>query len=169
MFQTDGRTRLPRAIVRSGSESVDERLYKLIALATVFGIGHHVDHLIRGNHVGWPVIPEVTPFTYTLAIYPLLAIGLYLTLTERAGAGYWVVLLGAIFVVVTLSHFGPWATEPPQDVIGPYDHVAVGYVALAWLLGLVGTLLAATVYAGHRWRSARKSTSVERSPPRPES
>ncbi|RQG96266.1 hypothetical protein EA472_20640 [Natrarchaeobius oligotrophus] len=137
---------------RRGSESVDGRLYGLIVLSTVFGIGHHVDHVVRGNHVGWPLIPEITPFTYTLAIYPFLAAGLYLTLTERAGAGYWAVLLGAIFALVTVTHFGPWATEPPGDVVGPYESALAGYAAFAWLLGLVGALLVATCYSVLRWR-----------------
>ncbi|MCU4926819.1 hypothetical protein OB905_12655 [Halobacteria archaeon AArc-dxtr1] len=142
-----------------GSESVDGRLYVLLAVATVFGAGHHVDHLIRGNHVGWPVIPEVTVFTYTLAIYPLLAIGLYLTLTERVGAGYWTILLGAIFVAVTVTHFGPLAVEPPGDVVGPYESAIVGYAALAWLVGFVASLFVATAYAAHRWRRSRMHSS----------
>jgi hypothetical protein len=52
-------------------------LFKLALLATVFGIGHHIDHVIRGNHVGWPLIEEPTPFTYSLGFYPFIASGLY--------------------------------------------------------------------------------------------
>ncbi|WP_233710638.1 hypothetical protein [Natronococcus pandeyae] len=142
-----------------GPKSVDTRLYGLLVLATGFGAGHHLDHVIRGNHVGWPLIPEVTPFTYTLAIYPLIAVGLYLTLTERVGAEYWTVLLGALTLVVVATHFGPWASEPPRDIVGPYESTYAGYVALAWLFGLIGTLLVATVYSAHRWRWARSVPS----------
>ncbi|RQG93995.1 hypothetical protein [Natrarchaeobius chitinivorans] len=148
-----------RTLDQRGAESVDGRLYILIALATVFGAGHHADHVVRGNHVGWPLIPEVTVFTYTLAIYPLLALGLYLTLTERVGAGYWTVLLAVITFAVIVTHFGPFATEPPRDVIAPYENVYVGYAAFAWLLGFVGSLVAATAYSAHRFRWAR-STEV---------
>ncbi|WP_254864196.1 hypothetical protein [Halovivax gelatinilyticus] len=144
-----------RSFERRGSDSVDARLYALLAVATSFGIGHHVDHVIRGNHVGWPITPEITPFTYTLAIYPLVAVGLYLTRSGRVGAGYWTILFGAIFAVVTLAHFGPVAVEPPADVVGPYEHAVVGYAALAWLVAFVATLFVATVYAGHRWMLAR--------------
>lgn len=137
-----------------GSDSIDVRLYALIGLATIFGVGHHLDHVLRGNHVGWPLIPEVTGFTVSLLVYPLIAIGLYLTLTERTGAGYWVLLLGSIFLYVTVAHFGPWALEPPEDVVGPYGNVYVGYAALAWLLGLVGSLFAAISYTTHRLKRA---------------
>ncbi|SDJ96954.1 hypothetical protein [Natronorubrum texcoconense] len=155
MFETASNTHPRYENEQSGPASVDTQLYALIALATVFGIGHHVDHVVRGNHVGWPLIPEVTVFTYTLAVYPLIAVGLYLTLTERVGAGYWAVLLGTLCLVVTVVHFGPWAIEPPQDVLGPYENVFVGYGALAWLLGFVGTLLVATGYAVYRWQTTR--------------
>lgn len=52
-----------------------KRLIMLAIFTTVFGIGHHVDHIIRGNHVGWPLTPEVTPFTYSLGFYPFIALG----------------------------------------------------------------------------------------------
>ena len=63
--------------------------YLFVLVSTLLGAAHHVDHVVRGNHVGWPITPEVNPFTYSLLIYPLLAVGLYLTLTRRAGARYW--------------------------------------------------------------------------------
>lgn len=85
MFETSSNTQPRCESEQSGLTSVDTRLYALITLTTIFGIGHHFDHVVRGNHVGWPLIPEVTVFTYTLAIYPLVAVGLYLTLTERVG------------------------------------------------------------------------------------
>ena len=140
----------------SRTRGVDRRLYFLIGLATIFGIGHHLDHIVRGNHVGWPLIPEVTVFTYTLMIYPLIAIGVYLTVTEWVGVRYWVIVLGGIFFGVIITHFGPWATEPPQDVIEPYESVYLGYAAVGWLLGLVISLVAATTYSIHRWIVIRR-------------
>jgi hypothetical protein len=38
-------------------------LYRLTWLALVLSLGHHLDHLIRGNAVGWPVTGEVNAFT----------------------------------------------------------------------------------------------------------
>lgn len=156
MTATNADTEHRRESERLGPESVDTRLVSLIVVTTLFGAGHHVDHVVRGNHVGWPLIPEVTVFTYTLAVYPFIAVGLYLTVTERVGANYWSVLFGTVLLLVTVTHFGPWATEPPQDVIGPYESATLGYAAFAWLLGFVGSLLVATVYAIHRWRWARR-------------
>lgn len=60
-------------------------LFKLALLAGAFGIGHHIDHVLRGNHVGWPLIDEATPFTYSLGIYPFIVVGLYLHLRGRIG------------------------------------------------------------------------------------
>ncbi|THE65719.1 hypothetical protein D8Y22_06000 [Salinadaptatus halalkaliphilus] len=137
--------------IARGSDGVDIRLYRLIVLVTVFGVGHHIDHVIRGNHVGWPLIPEVTAFTYSLGFYPLIALGLALSLADRVGAGYWAVVTGAGFVMVTVLHFGPLAVEPPGDVVGPYESATVGYVALAWLVGFVATLAVTTGYASYRW------------------
>ncbi|WP_235019658.1 MULTISPECIES: hypothetical protein [Natrialba] len=140
-----------------GSKSVDRRLYALLGLATILGVGHHVDHVVRGNHVGWPLIPEVTGFTVSLLIYPLIAVGLYLTLTERVGAGYWAAVITPAVLYVTAAHFGPWALEPPADVIGPYENEVVGYAAFAWLLAQVATMFVTAVYATHRWWLAREA------------
>jgi hypothetical protein len=38
-------------------------LYELTWLALALSLGHHLDHLIRGNAVGWPVTEEVNAFT----------------------------------------------------------------------------------------------------------
>lgn len=38
-------------------------IYLLTFAASALSIGHHVDHLIRGNVVGWPLTPEINAFT----------------------------------------------------------------------------------------------------------
>ncbi|MFC7137277.1 hypothetical protein ACFQRB_14140 [Halobaculum litoreum] len=55
--------------------SLRPRAYLLFGVATLLGLAHHLDHVIRGNHVGWPITPEVNPFTYSLLIYPLVVGG----------------------------------------------------------------------------------------------
>jgi hypothetical protein len=140
---------------------VDRRLLGLIALATLFGAGHHVDHLIRGNHVGWPASPEVNAFTFSLLIYPVIAVGIYLTLTDRVGVRYWVVVAGAGLAMLAGVHLGPWAIEPPADVIGPYLPSNWGYVAFAWLLALLGVLLVAFGYAVVLWQRGGTSGATE--------
>ncbi len=58
-------------------DSLTEVFLALTVMPTALGAAHHIGHVIRGNHVGWPLTSEVNPFTYSLAIYPLLATGLY--------------------------------------------------------------------------------------------
>lgn len=54
-------------------------------VATVLGLAHHLDHAIRGTHVGWPVTPAVNAFTFSLTIYPLMSLGGVLSVTGLAG------------------------------------------------------------------------------------
>ena len=135
---------------------VTRRLWALIALATAFGLGHHVDHLIRGNHVGWPVTAEVTPFTYSLAVYPLIALGALLTWRRRVGAGYWALLAAGGVLFVGPVHFGPLAVEPPRDILGPYRSPAAGWLALGWLVLFLVVLSATAAYAATLWRRAAR-------------
>ncbi len=137
----------------SSDQRVDSRLLALVGLATLVGALHHVDHVVRGNHVGWPVIPEVTAFTFSLVFYPLVALGLVLTVAGRVDARYWAAVSGGGLLTVSLVHFGPWAIEPPHHVTGPHDSALAAALALAVVGALVGSLLVATVYAATRWRS----------------
>ena len=43
----------------------DRKLYMLTLLAMFMSAVHHVDHIVRGNHVGWPMTPEVNAFTFS--------------------------------------------------------------------------------------------------------
>jgi hypothetical protein len=53
----------------------DPTLYRLtftraFPLPALFlAIGHHIDHVLRGNAVGWPLTDEVNGFTASLSIY----------------------------------------------------------------------------------------------------
>ncbi len=133
----------------------DRTLYLLIGAAVVLSLGHHIDHAIRGNHVGWPLTPEVNAFTYSLGIYPLIAIGLLLDVTGRAGPGFWAFLSGGGAIFLSYIHFGPQAVEPPPDIIDLYQPPALGWFAFGWLLALVGVLLVAFIYELRAWRRAR--------------
>lgn len=137
-------------------------LFRLALVATTFGVGHHVDHVIRGNHVGWPLIPEVTPFTYSLGFYPVIALGLWLHARGRVEPGFWSALAGAGALFVGLLHFGPWAVEPPAHVIGPYRSPIAGYVALAWLVCFVGVLAGTSLCAGRLWLRDRGGSRAAR-------
>lgn len=70
------------------AERTRRRLLTFAGAAVVFGLLHHTDHVIRGNHSGWPFQAEVTPFTFSLLIYALILPGIYLTARGHKIAGY---------------------------------------------------------------------------------
>jgi hypothetical protein len=125
--------------------------YLFVLVPTVLGAAHHVDHIVRGNHVGWPITPEVNAFTYSLAIYPLLAISLYLTLTRRVEAGYWAGFFAFSAGMLAYFHVSPWAVEPPQDVMVPYANPVVGYLAFGIVLALIASVVVGSVYGAVLW------------------
>ena len=145
------------------TESVDltPAFYLFVAIPTLLGVAHHVDHVVRGNHVGWPLTPEVNPFTYSLAIYPLIAISLYLTLTERVDARYWAGFFAFSAGMLAYFHVSPWAVEPPADVIVPYENPLVGYLAFGVLLALIGSVVAGSVYAAVLWYRGDGTATAE--------
>ena len=124
----------------------------LIYLAAALSLGHHIDHVIRGNHTGWPLTDQATPFTYSLVVYPLILLGLYLSRTGKAGAGYWLLLSGPGALFLAAVHLGPTAVEPPGDIIGHYPTPTLGWLAFAWLLLLITVLVSLFLWELHLWR-----------------
>ena len=130
-------------------------LYGLIALATLMSVGHHLDHVIRGNHVGWPLTAEVTPLTYSLGVYPLILLALFLSRSRSMGPSYWALLAGPVALFVAATHFGPAALEPPADIIALYAPRLLGWLAFAWLVVFVAVLAGMCLYAAYRWSRQR--------------
>src|SRR4029450_1919662 len=93
-------------------------LYRLTFLAAGLSLGHHLDHLIRGNAVGWPVTDQVNAFTASLVVYPIIIAGLVLYRAGRVGPGFWALVSGGGAVFVSAVHFGPAAGEPPELILG---------------------------------------------------
>jgi len=141
--------------------SLTRAFYLFVLVPTVLGAAHHIDHIIRGNHVGWPVTPEVNAFTYSLAIYPLLAISLYLSLTRRVEARYWAGFFAFSAGMLAYFHVSPWAIEPPQDVMVPYANPLLGYAAFAIVLALIGSVAVGSVYGALLW--VRRESDSEKS------
>ena len=99
------------------------RRWLLISATCVgtFALLHRMDHAFRDNHVGWPLINEVNPFTFSLLVYPFLALGLYLTIRGRARARYWLIYGLAGLLLVVFVHFVPLPDyEAPRDIYLPY-------------------------------------------------
>ena len=88
---------------------------KLVIAIVPLGLIHHADHVLRGDHAGWPFRPEVTAFIYTLLIYPILAIAWHLPGRSRGRA----VLIGLVAFFVVIAHT---LIEPPQQIYGTWAH-----------------------------------------------
>jgi hypothetical protein len=154
------------------------RLVTLAIVATVLGFLHHLDHTVRANHIGWPVIDRVTPFTPSLLVYPVLLGGIYLTRRGRVGARYWLVSGAAMLLLVLGVHFDPapegesirdiyvpyadpdayCGPSPPVDapqarfLCGAPPRPWLGALAVANMLALASSLAALTFVAARVWR-----------------
>lgn len=126
------------------------RSEKLEVAALGVGLVHHADHVLRVEHSGWPFTGEVTPFTFSLAVYPVALIVLLLRSRPwlRAGlaAGIFLVTQGAHVLVETPAHqYAAWADADGTNLLG-IASPALGLVAAGWSL-LLSALLLATVAA----------------------
>jgi len=164
------------------------RFVPLAAVATMLGVLHHTDHIVRGNHVGWPLTEQVTPFTPSFLVYVLLLGGIYFTRRGRAGARYWFFASAAMLALVLSVHFNPAPEgESVRDIYGPYADPAaycgpappfdppqagaprflcgasprpwLGVLAAANMLLLAALLAALTVTAARAWRLRRVADS----------
>ena len=110
----------------------------------VFAFVHHVDHVVRGNHSGWPFEPAVTPFTFSLLIYALLVPGFYLTAKGRLMAGYWLFTAVLGLTLLIWVHFVPSRDyeAPIWDIYGVYANPVVGFLAVAALIMLIASVVA---------------------------
>jgi hypothetical protein len=117
-------------------------LLVLAGCTTVFGFMHHVDHVVRGNHSGWPFEQAITPFTVSLLIYALLLPGLYLTAKGRLMPRYWLFTAVVGLALVVWVHFVPTGDyeAPIDDIYAVYGSPLAGLFALAVLVGLVTSL-----------------------------
>lgn len=81
---------------------------KLLLLAAVLAVTHHVDHILRVDHSGWPLLPQITPFTFSLLVYPVfLSVFLF-----RSKPWFRVFGTGLLFLFTTLAHI---FLETPVD------------------------------------------------------
>jgi hypothetical protein len=141
---------------------VDYRRWLLVfaAAAVVFGLMHHVDHVIRGNHSGWPFQAEVTPFTFSLLIYALILPGIYMTARGRSVPGYHLFVAGVGLALLGFVHFVP--TEdfeaPVRDIFLVYESPFAGVLALGVLAGLIASVAALGLVALGAIRARSRTT-----------
>src|SRR5438045_1454539 len=63
-----------RTVYDAGSMTISHRgALRYMAVLAAIGLLHHTDHVLRYDHSGWPFRPEVTPFTFSLLVYPVIA------------------------------------------------------------------------------------------------
>ncbi|MGH2377910.1 MAG: hypothetical protein ACRDGT_05485 [Candidatus Limnocylindria bacterium] len=106
--------------------------YRWHVAALVLAAIHHLDHALRGTHIGWPLTAEVNTFTYTLAIYPLIALGFVLRSVR-----YWLTVAVGGVVLLAAVHT---AIEQPAEILGGYAQPVWGLVAFADLVALIVVL-----------------------------
>jgi len=125
-------------------------------VVTVFGLLHHLDHIIRGNHSGWPFQETVTPFTFSLLIYALILPGLYATWRGHMVAGYhlFVALVG-LALVFSVHFVGEEREAPVSDIYEVYGSPVAGLLALVVLAGLFLGLAALAVVAFRAHRTGK--------------
>jgi hypothetical protein len=135
----------------------DRILYRLTWLALALSLGHHLDHLIRGNAVGWPLTDQVNAFTASLVVYPIIITGLLLYHAGRVGPGFWALVSGGGAAFVAAVHFGPAAVEPPELILDHYDTPILGWLAFGWLVVFVTVLAITCLYETRLWASRRQA------------
>jgi hypothetical protein len=78
------------------------------------GVLHHIDHILRFDHSGWPFRDVVTPFSYSLLVYPLLGVAFW---CRRSGWSRFAILLlillltqsAHIFLETPIQQYWVWA------------------------------------------------------------
>ncbi|MBA2564174.1 MAG: hypothetical protein H0V09_01970 [Gemmatimonadetes bacterium] len=142
---------------------------RVILAALPLGMIHHVDHVLRVDHSGWPFIPEVTPFTFSFLVYPLLLLAFQ---TRRPWLR--VAVLALLFVTVQSVHTlfepptlqyatwargystEPWASGTPNllnaqsPALGAFSATVAVLLGVALLMALVLAALEARERSGTR-------------------
>ena len=117
--------------------------------ATIFSVLHHVDHVVRGNHSGWPFQAEVTPFTFSLLIYALILPAIYLTARGRDVAGYHLFVAVTGLALLGFVHFAPTGEQesPIHDIYLAYESPIAGMFALMVLAALMTSVALLAIIA----------------------
>lgn len=118
---------------------------KLAVLTAAIGILHHVDHVLRYDHSGWPFTPEVNTFTYSLVVYPVIAI----VLAAREWPLLRVRLALLLFLFPTAAHI---FIETPLDQYSTWCSPGVNLLeadspALGVAAGTITVMLSVSAFA----------------------
>jgi hypothetical protein len=104
----------------------------ILVAALAVGLIHHMDHVLRFDHSGWPFRPEVNPFTFSLLAYP---IGLFAPLgpARLFWLRWFVLLAGTGFTLWAHSlietpamQYAMWAHNHTLEPKQPHAHNLLG-------------------------------------------
>ena len=141
-----------------GLHSSLERSEWLMLFGGGLGILHHLDHVLRFDHSGWPFRDIVTPFSCSLLVYPLLGIAFF---WRRGGwTRFAIVLLillftqsAHIFLETPIQQYWVWAYNAScttgnaagmPNLLGVHSPI-MGVVAVLLSFALSGTLVATCI------------------------
>lgn len=119
---------------------------RLTLVTLALAVLHHLDHVLRVDHAGWPFRPEVTPLLYSLLLYVILA-----ALLLARGWPRTRIALSAVALTPTVANiwfesparqYVTWAARPEINWLGVSSPVLGG---LAVLLPVLLSVAAAGV------------------------
>jgi hypothetical protein len=126
----------------------------LILTALALAFLHHLDHVLRWDHSGFPFRHDVSPFTISLIAYPLLLTAL--RARHHPALRAWLVGLVAVatqaahvFAETPSDQYGTWANEY-SSFPGAHHHanlLQVASPALGVISATVSALLSVALFA----------------------
>ncbi len=95
---------------------------KLALITTVLAVLHHIDHILRVDHSGWPFRHDVTPFTFSLLVYVIIAAVLFARGWPRTRLVLAAVLalfptFAHIFLETPADQYRTWAARPDVNLV----------------------------------------------------
>ena len=126
---------------------------QMLLVVLILAALHQVDHVLRADNSGWPFTPDVTPFTISFIIYPLMALD-FGYLRNRPWSR--VALVAVLFVALQVVHlvyeppeaqYGTWANgvSDVPHAFGRPNLLEVAAPALGVASVMISTLLSAAV------------------------
>lgn len=139
------------------ASGLDRTTAGLLWLGLALAVLHHINHVLRVDHSGWPFRPNVTPFTFSLAAYPFLLFALFgpsrlLWVRWALVAGAAAFTLFAHTVIESPStQFTVWAHnqsahEPSVGNAFGVESPVLGALAVSLAMALNATAVAAALF-----------------------
>ncbi len=133
------------------------RAEQLVLVTTALGIIHHVDHVLRTDHTGWPFRPDVTPFTYSLLVYGALAAIFFGRGWPRTRIALAVLValfptLSHLFLETPAAQYHTWANRPDINLPGISSPVLGTLAVIITVLLSVSALMMLLAFVRSRGR-----------------